>query len=116
MANPIIHWELMVKDVEKAKAFYGRLFDWTIDDQKFPGYTTIQPGSGPMGGMMARPPGVPMSALNTYFKVADLDATLKRAVELGAKIIVPKREVPGICCFAIFLDPEQIPVGILQEK
>lgn len=115
MANPIIHWELMVQDTEKAKAFYGRLFDWKFDELGG-GYTSVRPGEGPAGGMMKKPPNAPMPGLNVYFKVASLDASLKRAAELGARVIVPRTEVPGMCWFAMFLDPDGIPVGILEEK
>ena len=32
MANPFVHVELMSTDVDKAKSFYGKLFDWTLED------------------------------------------------------------------------------------
>jgi predicted enzyme related to lactoylglutathione lyase len=33
MANPFVHVELMSTDVGKAKAFYGELFDWKLEDR-----------------------------------------------------------------------------------
>ena len=30
MANPFVHVELNTTDVDKAKKFYGRLFDWQM--------------------------------------------------------------------------------------
>jgi predicted enzyme related to lactoylglutathione lyase len=32
MANPFVHVELNTTDVNKAKAFYGKLFDWKLED------------------------------------------------------------------------------------
>ena len=32
MGNPIVHWELMVSDLEKGKAFYSAVFDWKFDE------------------------------------------------------------------------------------
>src|SRR5262245_43397211 len=32
MANPFVHLELMANDVSKAKTFYGKLFDWKMED------------------------------------------------------------------------------------
>ena len=32
MANPFVHVELNTTDVGKAKDFYGKLFDWKLED------------------------------------------------------------------------------------
>jgi predicted enzyme related to lactoylglutathione lyase len=37
-------------------------------------------------------------------------------VEAGAQVIVPRTEVPNIGWFAMFLDPDRIPIGIMQLK
>lgn len=116
MPNPICHWELMVSDVARAKAFYGRIFDWTFDDRTYPGYTVIRTGAGPDGGLLAKPPMAPMPALNTYFSVASIDRVLRAVVETGGSVIVPKTELAGVGWFAMFLDPDRIPVGLLEQK
>lgn len=115
MSNPLIHWELLVADVEKTKAFYNRVFGWSFTAAG-PDYTLIQTGAEPGGGLMKRPPGVSMSALNSYFQVADLDRTLRDAVEAGAQVIVPRMEVPNVGWFAMFLDPDRIPIGVMQLR
>lgn len=115
MPNPLIHWELMVSDPERTKAFYARVFDWTFAPAG-PEYTLVQVGAEPNGGLMRRPPGVTQSALNSYFRVEDLDKTLRDAVEAGASVIVPRMEVAGIGWFAMFLDPDQIPIGVMQLR
>lgn len=114
MPNPICHWELMVNDLDKAKRFYGGVFRWSFDDAKYPGYTLIDTGEGVGGGMMQRPPSAPAAALNTYFAVDDVDKTLRRVVESGGTVVMPRTEIPGIGWFAMFLDPERIPIAILQ--
>ncbi len=116
MANPMVHWELAVEDVARARAFYGRVFGWRFDAVSFPGYTLIDTGATPGGGLMVRPPSSPAPALNTYFRVDDLDSTLVAIREAGGSVIVPRTEIPGIGWFAMFLDPDRIPIGILQER
>ena len=32
MANPFVHVELNTTDLSQAKTFYGKLFDWTLED------------------------------------------------------------------------------------
>jgi len=116
MGNMLVHWELMVSDPEKSKAFYGKVFDWQFDDTSMPGYTGIEVGEeGRGGGLMQRPPDAPANALNTYFGVDDVEATLAKAAAAGAKVVVPKTEVPGIGYWAMFADPDGIPIGIFQE-
>jgi uncharacterized protein len=105
----------MVKDVERAKAFYKRIFNRTYVPSG-PEYTLISTGAEPGGGIMQRPADVPMSSLNTYFRVPDVDKTLRDAVEAGATVIVPRMEVPAVGWFAMFLDPDQIPIGVMQLR
>jgi hypothetical protein len=114
MGNPIVHWELMVGDVQKAKTFYTAVFDWTISETPMPGYSSIDTGTSPPGGMMARPEAAPMPSLNTYFSVQDVDATLAKALAAGATLIAPKTPIPEIGYWAMFTDPEGIPIGIFQ--
>jgi len=116
VGNPIVHWELMVSDTAKAKAFYSSVFDWEWDEATFPGYQGIRTGTEPPGGMMARPEMVPMSALNTYFGVDDIEATLAKATKAGATVVAPKTPLPGIGFWAMFADPDGIPVGLFQPE
>jgi catechol 2,3-dioxygenase-like lactoylglutathione lyase family enzyme len=49
MAHPFVHVELMSTDVGKSKSFYGKLFDWTLEDMDMGDmtYTLVKPGEGP---------------------------------------------------------------------
>lgn len=42
MANPFVHVELQTNDAAKAKDFYGRLFDWKLEDVPGMDYTLIK--------------------------------------------------------------------------
>jgi hypothetical protein len=112
MSNPIVHWELMVSDLPRALAFYRRVFDWSFDESGE--YVMIRTGGATEGGMMARPGPAPAS-LNTYFAVDDIDRTLREVVEAGGVVLVPRTEIPP-GWFAMFADPDGIPVGILQTR
>ncbi len=104
----------MSGDPEKFKAFYGKVFDWKFDDDSMPGYTLINAGVEPTGGLAAKPPESPGPCLNIYFQVNDVDAVLKKAENNGAKVLVPKTQIPNVGHIALFADPEGIPIGILQ--
>jgi hypothetical protein len=57
MGNPFVHVELMSSDVGKSKAFYGKLFDWQLEDMDMGTmtYTMIRVGEGTGGGLMKNP-------------------------------------------------------------
>lgn len=115
MSNHLCHWEFMVSDVKKARAFYGKVFGWKFDDSSMPGYTMINTGKEPDGGMMAKPAEAPCCALSQYFLVDDIDKTLAKATKAGAKVAVPKTEIQNVGWFAMFLDPDGICVGIFKN-
>ncbi len=79
-----------------------------------PGYTLVNTGAEPGGGLFPKPPDTPAGCLNAYFQVADIDATLEVVTEQGGKVLVAKTAVPNVGHFAMFSDPEGIPVGIMQ--
>jgi predicted enzyme related to lactoylglutathione lyase len=116
MGNPMVHWELMVTDLAKAKKFYSTVFDWAIDESPMPSYSLITTAATPAGGMMVKPDMAPMCALNTYFGVDSIEATLAKAVAAGATMMVPKTEIPGMGYWAMFMDPDGIAIGIFQGQ
>lgn len=98
--------ELLTKDADAAKAFYSALFGWEyIVDEN--GYIMIQNRGRNNGAMMQMDEsfGEMPSVWQPYFTVADIDASIERAGELGGTIIIPKTEAPGAGHFAYLNDP-----------
>jgi predicted enzyme related to lactoylglutathione lyase len=119
MANPFVHVELATTDPDKAKSFYGKLFDWKLEDADMgPAgtYTMIQPGEGTGGGMMKQLiPGAP-SAWLAYVLVDDIEAATKKAESLGAKVMKGVTEVPGAGWLSIIVDPTGAALGLWKPK
>lgn len=118
MGNPFVHVELMTNDVGKAKAFYGKLFDWKLDDMPMPEmtYTMIRVGEGTGGGLMPNPiPGAP-SMFVPYVLVDDLKAAKTKAVSLGGNVMKDITEVPNAGSFVIINDPTGGVLGLWQQK
>ena len=122
--HTIIHFEIPADDVEKLRKFYTELFEWKIE--KTPGPVDywmietvpvdekgmpIRPGVN--GGMMKRqhPEHKPVN----YVAVESVEKYTKRIEALGGKVLVPKMEVPGICWFALALDPEGNQFAIMES-
>ena len=118
MANPFVHVELASTDVSKSKAFYGKLFDWKLEDVPMgkDTYTTIGVGGGTGGGMMKHPmPGAPSMWL-AYVLVDNIEASTEKAKSLGAAIIRPVTEVMGMGSLSIITDPTGAMLGLWQPK
>jgi predicted enzyme related to lactoylglutathione lyase len=121
MPNPFVHIELMATDVGKAKAFYGRLFDWKLEDMPMPEadgmtYTMIKVGEGTGGGLMKNPmPNAPSSWV-PYVDVPDLAAATAKAKSLGATVIKENVNVEDHGAFSIITDPTGAFLGLWQQK
>ncbi len=103
--------ELMVPDVEAAVAFYGAVVGWDRRDASTPAqpYTLLTAGDRPAAGLLpltgeARAKGA-MPGWVGHVLVEDVDATLARAVEHGAVVHVPPRDIE-IGRFAVIGDPQ----------
>ena len=103
--------ELQSRDVEPAKAFYSEVFGWRWEDP-MEGYSMAildakEGDDKSNGGAMAMPPDVPEQVPSywaVYFLVEDCDASVARATDLGAGVIVePMQMGPGR--FAGITDP-----------
>jgi predicted enzyme related to lactoylglutathione lyase len=119
MGNPFVHIELNTTDPAKAKAFYGSLFDWKLEDTEMGGgmiYTMIGVGEGTGGGLMKHPmPGAP-SIWIPYILVSDVAASTKKAKASGGTIIKDVSEVPNMGTFSIIQDPTGGVIGLWQPK
>lgn len=118
MANPFVHVELNTTDPEKAKAFYGKLFTWKMEDMPMgPGavYTMINPGEGTGGGLMKHPvPGAP-SVWLAYVVVDDIKAATEKARSLGAQVVKDVTEVPSMGWFSVIVDPTGAALGLWKN-
>jgi predicted enzyme related to lactoylglutathione lyase len=116
MANHVCYFEFMVGDVAKARAFYDKIFDWKFSQPPgMSGYTMIDTGKEPMGGMMKKPDQAPAPGLSIYFYVDSIDETLKKAQAAGARPGMPKTEIPNMGWWAFFFDPDGICVMIYES-
>ncbi len=98
--------ELLTRDAEAAKAYYGALFGWEyVADEN--GYIMILNGGRNNGAMMQMDEsfGEMPSMWQPYFTVADIDASIAKAGALGGTIIIPRTEAPGAGHFAYLSDP-----------
>lgn len=112
MADVFCWYELLTTDTAAAGDFYRKVVGWTTHEMGGGGmdYTVFQaPGETGVGGMMilpaeAREMGARPGWIG-YVAVADVDASLAKAVSLGGKTLKPAADIPTIGRFAVVADP-----------
>jgi predicted enzyme related to lactoylglutathione lyase len=116
-ANAITWFEIPTTDFDRATKFYEQMLDVTL--QPFPGEqrcSMFPVGQGGVAGCITqRPQSKPSAEGTTVFLNANgkMDASIKRAEKLGAKITVPRTEIPGgYGYFACLIDSEGNHIGL----
>ena len=102
MGQPVVHFEIIGKDGDALKAYYGELFGWNIDSGNPMDYGIVAreenlapDGSGIGGGVAGGPPGYE-GHLTFYVAVEDCEAALAKAADLGGTRVMGPDEIPGM--------------------
>ena len=114
MPAPVVHFELRSHDPDATRAFFGDLFGWSYGEGGIPGYTYVETGiEGAIpGGIGPVQGGEPMAVY--FVGVADVEASLRKAEELGGRIVQPATSVPGVT-FGVLADTQGQVVGVASN-
>ncbi|KGR76660.1 VOC family protein [Ureibacillus sinduriensis] len=122
----VIHFEIHVDDMERAKNFYGEVFDWTFEDWTdyagMPYFGAVTGDDGKLGinGALIKRQGAspePNQSVNSFvctLGVDDYDATEKKILENGGKVALPKYALPQMAWQGYYIDTEGNIFGIHQ--
>lgn len=111
--------ELMTTDPDAALAFYGALLGWTTQKMPMPDgdYHVVRVGETSVGGVMAMPPGAKAGGMppawGSYVTVTDVDATARKATELGGKVVHGPHDIPGVGRMAVIVDPQGAALNVI---
>lgn len=124
--DKVVHFEIPVDDLERAKAFYGSAFGWQLNtmpemddytiamttgiDEKT--QTPTEPGAI-NGALMRRKAETPVPVLT--IGVDSVETALKEVVSGGGSTVQPRTEIPGMGAFAYFKDTEGNVVGLWEN-
>jgi uncharacterized protein len=81
MARPVVHFEIGCKDTKRTQEFYGKLFDWKIEQQG--PAAMIAPGPGGITGHITLLGHEPEHYAIFYVDVNDVQTYLDKAKSLG---------------------------------
>ena len=115
MGQQVVHVEVIGKDPDKLRSYYGELFGWEFAEPMGPtDYSTLQNQEGVGGGIGGVPEGYP-GHVTFYVQVPDAEAALAKAESLGGQRMMGPDEVPGVgIVIGLFTDPEGHAIGIMS--
>jgi predicted enzyme related to lactoylglutathione lyase len=117
MANSICHIEIPCRDLARAKAFYGKVFNWTFQDVS-EGYAMFDTGEGVGGGLDLRTEGYPTEkSVTIYVQVEDIVQSLKAVADAGGKTVQEKTKIGDEFGFyALLSDTEGNQIGLWSKN
>ena len=110
----VIHFEITGKDQKALQSFWGTLLGWKFDTSFPGGYGMTDPAqTGIVVGVGGAPEGAP-GFVTAYVRVASIDATAAKAVELGGTVIMPRFSPDGSAYLGLVADAEGHVVGLSE--
>ena len=123
--DQVVHFEIPVDDVERARGFYGSVFEWGIvpmDDMQYTLVMTTpvddqtqrptEPGAI-NGGLMHRSADTPAPVVT--IQVDAIDESLKKVEAEGGSVVTPRTSMGDVGFFAYFKDSEGNVIGLFER-
>ena len=111
MKAPVVLFEVIGKDGQKLRSFYGDVFGWKYELDKEMDYGMVGcSDEGIPGGVGTAPKGSGWTTF--YIQVPDLEQAVKAAEQAGGQILQPITKLPNVT-LAVVSDPEGHPVGLV---
>lgn len=120
-SNPVVYFEIPVNDIDRAIDFYTKVFNFdfekeTIDNNEMALFPFSDENSGISGALAKGEIYKPTKdGVVVYFKVENIDETLRLANSNGGKTLYPKTD-NGIGIVAEFEDTEGNRIALYQSK
>ncbi len=123
MPNNLASFAIHVDDVDRARAFYEAVFEWTFEPWGPPGFYLIHTGDeaspGIQGLMHKRHTprsGEGLNGFEATFSVDDVDVIASRVEANGGDITYAKSVIPTVGALIRFVDTEGNDVGAMQYE
>ncbi len=114
----ITWFEYFTEDAKEDVAFYKEAFGWESQQWGDMPYWLVMTGDKSLPGIDGAIAPPPMEGMTQHvvctMSVDDNDAAVAKAVAAGAKVVVPKRAVPGSGWLSYLTDPAGIVFGMMQ--
>lgn len=113
MANKLTHFAIHIDNMERAKNFYGDVFDWGFNSYGPPDFLQIKSEKNDngelIGALQSRnysPVKEKIIGLECTIGVEDIDVITNKVERNGGQILMPKTAIPYVGWIIKFLDTE----------
>ena len=122
--DKVVHFEIPADDLNRAQKFYGSIFGWKISSMPGMGYTLVGTVESDKYGMPKKPGAInggmvkrkaPVKTPVITIGVSNIDATAKKVVKGGGKLIGKKSNVGDMGFAAYIQDSEGNVIGLWQD-
>ena len=116
--NPVGWFEIPVKDMARAKAFYEHVLGLQLEEHEMgplhmAWFPTDEKAIGSSGSLVKSEGYEPsMAGTLIYFTVADIDSSLVRAEEKGGRILMPRTSIGEYGFIGHCVDCEGTRIGL----
>src|SRR3954471_22786304 len=116
MGDPVLQFQILSKNPDETVRFYQSMFGWAVNADNPMGYREIRTGSenGIQGGIWPAPPQA-STFVQLFIGVEDVNVCVKKAVGLGAKLIIPPTVLPDGGQLAVMHDPQGMSFGVMKQ-
>lgn len=118
--NRVVHFEIPANEPGPLTEFYAQVFGWKFEKAPLPGpeywlaTTGADAGSpGINGAVMQRQH--PSQPWMNYVEVESIDATVAKAMSIGAKVALPRTPMGPVGAIAALIDPQGNIVGLWEK-
>jgi uncharacterized protein len=114
--NTLAHFAINADDVERARAFYEKVFGWKFAAWGPPGFYMIEQ-AGVLGSLQGRR-ALDKTARTVGYEctvgVPSIDATEKKVLAAGGKVLMERSVIVGVGTLMWFQDSEGNAFGAMQ--
>jgi len=126
--DKVVHFEIPVDDVERARAFYRKVFGWEVVPIDQAEYTLVSttpvdprttgPNAEPLdpgainGGLMTRSSDTPAPTIT--IRVDSIDGSLDKIEASGGSVVTPRTSMQELGAYGYFKDSEGNVIGLFE--
>jgi predicted enzyme related to lactoylglutathione lyase len=118
--NTLAHFSINADDVDRARAFYEKVFGWKLVPWGPPGFYMIEAkDSAVLGSLQGRRElvkGQRTVGFECTMGVPSIDATERAVKAAGGKVLMERSVIVGVGTLMFFQDPEGNAFGAMQYE
>ena len=116
MGNPVVHFDIGCRDLERSRNFYTSLFDWSDESYGPLSKKLRTEAQRGIEGHLTSLGHEPHNYVMIYVEVDDVVAYASKVESLGGSVVIPETAIPSGGTFAWIKDPDENLIGLYNPQ